>query len=93
MFEPFIHTLSRHGPPSKTEATALLAAFSAPRAVQVGEEILRQFSEPSESTVLVSVVCGRLVSLVDGAQQVTPVHVAGDFVDLNAFDLGGLPRV
>lgn len=88
MFEPFLKKLSRHGPPSQAEQAALLAAFAPTRTLQAGEEILRQFSEPSESTLLLSGFCGRLVSLVDGAQQLTAVHLAGDFVDLHAFVLG-----
>lgn len=87
-FGPFLKKLSRHGPPSRTEEAALLAAFAPTRTLQPGEEILRQFSEPSESTLLVSGLCGRLVSLAGGAQQLTALHVAGDFVDLHAFVLG-----
>ncbi|MBS0334087.1 MAG: Crp/Fnr family transcriptional regulator [Proteobacteria bacterium] len=90
MLEPFQRRLRRYGPPSAEEEAALIAALTPPAAIPAGHEIIRQFSQPRVSTLLVSGLVGRVVSLQRGAQQITALQVAGDFVDLHAFLLGNL---
>lgn len=50
-----------------------------------GQEIVREGSSPYESTLLVEGLSGRVVTFKDGTQQITALHVAGDFVDLPSF--------
>ncbi|HEX5264994.1 MAG TPA: Crp/Fnr family transcriptional regulator, partial [Phenylobacterium sp.] len=90
MLEPFLRRLNRYGPPSGEERAALIEALTPPAPIPVGHEIIRQFSQPRHSTLLISGVIGRVVTLKRGAQQITALQVAGDFVDLHAFLLGNL---
>ncbi|HEY3947775.1 Crp/Fnr family transcriptional regulator [Phenylobacterium sp.] len=90
MLEPFLRRLNRYGPPSAEERAALIEILTPPAAIPAGHEIIRQFSQPRNSTLLISGTVGRLVTLKRGAQQITALQVPGDFVDLHAFLLGNL---
>jgi CRP-like cAMP-binding protein len=85
MIERFLQRLDRYGPPDAAERDALLAILTPPRTAPAGQEIIRQFDKPKESTLLLSGMMGRVVTLSGGAQQITALQVAGDFVDLHAF--------
>jgi CRP-like cAMP-binding protein len=85
MIERLLHKLSRYGPPTAEEEAALAAAMSPPRTVPAGQTIIQQFSKPAESTLLLSGMIGRMVTLKGGTQQITALQVPGDFVDLHAF--------
>ncbi|MCR5880811.1 Crp/Fnr family transcriptional regulator [Phenylobacterium sp. J367] len=68
-------------------AAALESVMQPPRRYARGEEMIAQFAKPNESTLMVAGVAGRLVTLEDGAEQVTALHIAGDFVDLHSLYL------
>jgi CRP-like cAMP-binding protein len=88
MMERLLRKLSRYGPPSPEECDALAAIMTRPKSFVAGQEVIRQFSEPAESTLLLTGMMGRLVTLEGGSQQITALQVPGDFVDLHAFLLG-----
>jgi CRP-like cAMP-binding protein len=67
------------------ERAALEAAFAPRQHAPFGREIVRQGSSPGESTLLVEGLTGRVVTLKDGAEQITALHIPGDFVDLHSF--------
>jgi CRP-like cAMP-binding protein len=90
MLDPFIRRIRRYGPPSAEELAALIEVLTPPAAVPEGYEMIRQYSQPRISTLLISGTVGRIVSLKRGAQQITALQVPGDFVDLHAFLLGSL---
>ncbi len=85
MIELLLHKLHRYGPPGAQECEALAAIMTPPRTYAAGQELISQFSAPKESTVLLSGMIGRLVTLRGGSQQLTALQVPGDFVDLHAF--------
>lgn len=90
MFEPFLRRLDRFPNMGRDERQALLAALPPPTPSPPGHEIIRQFTEPRHSTLLLEGRVGRIVTLERGAQQITAIQVPGDFVDLHAFVLGRL---
>lgn len=69
------------------EIAAPEAIITPPRRFRRGEDIIRQFSQPRESTLMLQGLSGRRVVLEDGAEQLTALHLPGDFVDLHAFIL------
>ncbi|MBS0361333.1 MAG: Crp/Fnr family transcriptional regulator [Proteobacteria bacterium] len=90
MLDPFLRRITRYGPPSEEEISALVAVLTPPAAAPEGHEMIRQFTHPRISTLLLSGTVGRVVTLSHGAQQITALQVPGDFVDLHAFLLGDL---
>lgn len=85
MIERLKIKLSRYGPPSEEEFAALAEILTPVRKYAAGQELIRQFSSPKESTLLLSGMIGRLVALRRGRLQITALQVPGDFVDLHAF--------
>lgn len=85
MLQRLFHKLERYGPPSAEEFDALAAIMTPLRTIAHGQVLIQQFSAPQESTLLVSGLMGRLVTLRGGSQQITALQVPGDFVDLHAF--------
>lgn len=83
--ERLLRRLERRDALHPEERTALGAAMSSQRRVSAGQEIVREGSSPHESTLLVDGLTGRVVTLNDGSQQITALHVGGDFVDLHSF--------
>lgn len=81
----FLKRLGRYGPPTPEERDALLAILTPPKAFAAGQTFIKQFSMPVESTLLLTGMVGRVVSLQSGAQQITALQAPGDFVDLHAF--------
>jgi CRP-like cAMP-binding protein len=90
MIERLLRRLARYGPPDAEEQDALAAIFTPLRTFQAGATMLSQFDKPRESTLLLSGLVGRVVTLKGGAQQITALQVPGDFVDLHAFLLARL---
>jgi CRP-like cAMP-binding protein len=90
MIERLLKRLARYGPPDAEENAAMRAIFTPPRSYSAGQEIIPQFAMPSESTLLLVGMVGRMVVLNSGAQQITALQVPGDFVDLHAFLLARL---
>jgi CRP-like cAMP-binding protein len=85
MIERLLKKLDRYGPPAAEERAALVGIMTPVRRFAAGQEVIRQYSAPKESTVLLSGMMGRLVTLGGGTQQITALQVPGDFVDLHAF--------
>jgi CRP-like cAMP-binding protein len=90
MIERLLRKLDRYGPPSAEERAALVDIMTPVRRFAAGQEVIPQYSAPKESTVLLSGMMGRLVTLRSGTQQITALQVPGDFVDLHAFLLASL---
>ncbi|HEX7947598.1 MAG TPA: Crp/Fnr family transcriptional regulator [Phenylobacterium sp.] len=90
MIERLLRRLARYGPPDAEERDALAAIFTPQRTFASGATMVRQFDKPRESTLLLSGLVGRVVTLKGGAQQITAVQVPGDFVDLHALLLARL---
>jgi CRP-like cAMP-binding protein len=67
------------------EHSALGESFGGPKWYAAGSEVVRQGSSPGESTLLLEGLTGRSVILKDGSQQITALHIPGDFVDLHSF--------
>ena len=67
------------------ERAELIEAMSPPRRYGVGQEMVTQGSSPRESTLLLDGLTARANTLYDGGQQITALHIAGDFVDLHSF--------
>lgn len=85
MIDRFLHRIGRYGPPDVEERAALLAILTPTKTVAGGQIVIHQFSKPSESTLLLSGLMGRVVTLRGGSQQITALQVPGDFVDLHGF--------
>jgi CRP-like cAMP-binding protein len=81
----FVKRLDRYGPPNAEERAALLSILTPPKTYSAQQEVIKQFSAPTESTLLLRGMMGRVVSLQSGVQQITALQVSGDFVDLHAF--------
>jgi CRP-like cAMP-binding protein len=85
MFERLLRRLELRDPLHPDERTALQEALGGPKWHAAGSEIVAQGGNPGESTLLLEGLTGRTVTLKDGSQQITAVHVPGDFVDLHSF--------
>jgi CRP-like cAMP-binding protein len=66
---------------------ALAEIMTPPRRFERGQDMIRQYASPHESTLLLAGLAGRRVTLASGAAQVTAIQVPGDFVDLHSFVL------
>lgn len=66
------------------EAAALEKALGPPREVRSGADFVQRHSHPTHSTLLISGLACRYVTLADGGRQITQINVAGDFVDLHS---------
>jgi CRP-like cAMP-binding protein len=67
------------------ERVALAESVTAQKWHPAGSEIVRQGASPDESTLLLQGLTGRMITLLDGGQQIAALHIAGDFVDLHSF--------
>lgn len=72
------------------EFDALTTSFTAVQHVPRGQWIVTQDSRPTRCSVLVSGFAGRSVLLRGGEQQLTALHVAGDFIDLHGLLLNSV---
>ncbi len=85
MIERLIIKLELRDGLAAAERRDLEQMMSPPRRFSAGEDMVLQGSEPKESTLLLQGVAGRYTTLEDGRQQITAVHLPGDFVDLHSF--------
>jgi len=87
LMQPFFSRIAAHDALSDAEQQALLAAVTDQRIYAAGATIARETDAPSMSLLLVSGLAARVGYVQDGGRQITTFHIAGDFVDLNAFIL------
>ncbi|MCV3739289.1 Crp/Fnr family transcriptional regulator [Rhizobium sp. TRM96647] len=57
------------------------------RRFSINEDLVKEGSRPTFSTLLVDGFAARYKIVDDGSRQITALHIAGDFVDLHAFPL------
>jgi CRP-like cAMP-binding protein len=69
------------------ERNALLGAAGELRTIPARTRFVQSGAKPSSSTLLVSGIAARTVSLETGERQITAFHLAGDFVDLHSLPL------
>lgn len=82
-----IATLERRDQVSAEEKAALAGLDWHIREYPPEAEIIPDRTEPPECCLLLEGTAARSMSLVDGARQITTVHVVGDFVDLHGLYL------
>jgi CRP-like cAMP-binding protein len=70
---------------SDAERQLLEGAVVRQRAVNKGEDLVREGDRPSESLFLITGFAARYNLLRKGKRQITALHVPGDFVDLHSF--------
>jgi CRP-like cAMP-binding protein len=85
LLEALFRKLDLRDPLHPEERTALEESASPPRRYVSGQEMVVQGSSPQESTVLLEGLTARANTLYDGGQQITALHIPGDFVDLHSF--------
>jgi CRP-like cAMP-binding protein len=85
VIEPLIRKLELRDPLHPEERAALAESMSPQRRFAGGQELIAQGSTPGESTLLLKGFTARANTLLDGAQQITALHIPGDFVDLHSF--------
>lgn len=83
--DPLLRKLALRDPLGDAERAALSESFGRVRSHPGGATLVKQGSQPTESTLLLSGLAARIVTLQDGTQQITAMHVSGDFVDLHSF--------
>jgi CRP-like cAMP-binding protein len=85
MFERFVRKMELRDRLHPEERDGLVASGTGMRHIPVGQEMVRQGSSPDASTLLLNGLTGRATTLQDGSQQITALHIPGDFVDLHSF--------
>jgi CRP-like cAMP-binding protein len=85
MIEPLLSKLELRDSLHPAEKDALEESFNAPQSCPAGTTLVAQGSSPDQSTLLLSGMTGRVTTVRDGGQQITALHIAGDFVDLHSF--------
>lgn len=85
MIEALIAKLNLWGTLSAEETAALASSFGPPRSYEPRGLLVEQGALAHECTLLMDGFTGRVTALRDGTQQITALHVAGDFVDLHSF--------
>ncbi|PWE57681.1 Crp/Fnr family transcriptional regulator [Metarhizobium album] len=85
MTDALISNLLARDAISAEEEQITRALFKQEIVFAAGEDLVRQGSRPSISTLLLSGLAARYKLLEDGKRQITGLHIGGDFVDLHAF--------
>jgi CRP-like cAMP-binding protein len=85
MFYPLVRRLEQHGPLSEEEKQVLQRITSRTVLYQAREDIVREGSTPSYSSLILSGFGIRYNHSPDGRRQITAFHVPGDFADLHSF--------
>ena len=85
MIEPLLLNLEHRDVVSASERALLQKAMTRERQVAKGEDLVREGSRPTSSTLLIQGFAARYKITQGGSRQITALHVAGDFVDLHAF--------
>ena len=85
MIESLYLNLGQHDVLSDAEKALLAGAMSVEKFFATGEDIVREGSRPTYSTLVVDGLAARYKVLENGGRQFTSLQVPGDFVDLHAF--------
>lgn len=85
MIERLLAKLDLRDPLGQEERAALSAAFDPVATFRARDVLTEQGSQPGKSTLLLNGLTGRVTTVRDGGQQITALHLAGDFVDLHSF--------
>jgi CRP-like cAMP-binding protein len=85
-----VRRLEQLDPLTSEERQALIDAVAMEKAFPRGSEIVKQGSEPTVSCFLLEGFAGRQTFISDGREQITAIHIPGDFVDLHSFLLAGM---
>src|SRR5689334_14235450 len=86
---PLVRRLEQLDPLTFEERNAIVDAVAVEKAFPRGSEIVKQGSEPAVSCFLLDGFAGRQTYLSGGREQITAIHIPGDFVDLHSFLLAG----
>jgi CRP-like cAMP-binding protein len=85
MIEPLLMKLELRDRLHPEEKDALVMSVTPRRRYAAGDEMVAQGSSPDESTLLLEGTTARVSLLRGGEQQITSLHIPGDFVDLHSF--------
>ncbi|SFJ22543.1 cAMP-binding domain of CRP or a regulatory subunit of cAMP-dependent protein kinases [Phyllobacterium sp. CL33Tsu] len=72
---------------SEEEKSLLRSIITRGRQFEIDEDLVREGSRPTYSTLMLEGFAARYKVLDDGSRQITSLHIPGDFVDLHAFPL------
>lgn len=82
---PFIRRLEQHGPLTEEEKGVLQEVARSTKSFRAREEIVREGSRPTHSSLLLEGFAVREAHLEDGSRQISAFHIPGDFADLHAY--------
>ncbi|MDZ5697699.1 Crp/Fnr family transcriptional regulator [Chelativorans sp. M5D2P16] len=82
---PYILKYAARDRISPEEQAILEEAVSEVREVGPDQDLVREGSRPTASTLLLEGFTARYRDLTNGKRQITAIHVTGDFVDLHSF--------
>ncbi|MBO9560339.1 MAG: Crp/Fnr family transcriptional regulator [Caulobacter sp.] len=85
MIEFLVRKLTRRDDLSPAEQAALRGLRGRVRDVDRGRDIIEMRAKVDHSSLLVSGMAGRYLTLHDGPRQFTEISVPGDFIDLHGF--------
>jgi CRP-like cAMP-binding protein len=85
MDNPLILNLEKRDRLSAEEKALLSEALSETQAFVRHEDLVREGSEPTYSSLLINGFAARYKLLANGRRQLTAIHVVGDFIDLHSF--------
>jgi CRP-like cAMP-binding protein len=85
MSEQLIRQMELRDQLSAEEKAVLQAIIWEARSSDRNEEIIKEGDRPQASTLLLDGYTARMQTLSGGQQQITSIHVPGDFVDLHGF--------
>jgi len=85
MIEALLKKLELRDPLRPDERAALADSFSPPKSHAAREHMVEQGTRPKHSTLLLNGLTARVTTLAEGSQQITALHIPGDFVDLHSF--------
>jgi len=87
---PLVRRLEQLDQLTSEERKVMIDAVAMEKAFARGSEIVKQGSEPAVSCFLLDGFAGRQTYVSDGPEQITAIHIPGDFVDLHSFLLAGM---
>ena len=87
LIEALLLNLESHDVVSEAEKSLLKSIIGRERTFEIDEDLVREGSRPTYSTLILDGFAARYKVLDDGSRQITSLHIPGDFVDLHAFPL------
>ncbi|NTS33207.1 Crp/Fnr family transcriptional regulator [Phyllobacterium sp. BT25] len=87
MIESLLLNLESRDIVSEEEKSLLRSIITRGRQFEIDEDLVREGSRPTYSTLMLEGFAARYKVLDDGSRQITSLHIPGDFVDLHAFPL------